>query len=99
MVLPFESLPLCAMSAPLLIRTGSWKRLSGVRFSWKITTTCLIFPGGGGGGGGELPPVPPQPLRLRRVLPMAKTRLARIKMRSLVILAVTSREVLVVPDD
>src|ERR1700751_2196366 len=38
------------MSAPRLMSTWSWNRLSGVRFSWKMMTTCLILPGAGGGG-------------------------------------------------
>src|SRR3981189_3615658 len=53
------------MSAPRLMRTGSWNKLSGVRFSWKIITTWLILPGGGGGGGGLVfDATPPQPFKL-----------------------------------
>src|ERR1051326_3578391 len=62
MVLPLELTPEVAMSAPFAIRTGSWKRLSGVRFSWKIMTTCSILPVGGG-----VPCVPldaPHPFKL-----------------------------------
>ena len=40
MVWPSEFKPLVAMSAPRPIRTESWNRLSGVRFSWKMTTIC-----------------------------------------------------------
>ena len=46
-VSPEELRPLLPMSAPLAISTGSWKRLSGVRFSWTMTTMCWIFPGSG----------------------------------------------------
>src|SRR5579863_9145815 len=44
-VLPAELSPVLAMSAPLAISTGSWNRLSGVRFSWKMTTICCSFAG------------------------------------------------------
>jgi len=30
------------MSAPREINTGSWNRLSGVRFSWKMITMCWM---------------------------------------------------------
>ena len=43
MVAPEESSPPLAISAPFAISTGSWNKLSGVRFSWKMTTTCSIL--------------------------------------------------------
>src|ERR1700683_2394209 len=57
MLLQELGLPYGGMHSP-------WNRLSGVRFSWKMITTCWIFEAGGGGGGGVLPP--PQPFRLKR---------------------------------
>src|SRR5580704_12672723 len=58
MLWPAEFTPLSAISA----FGKPWNRLSGVRFSWKITTTCLNLCEYVGGGGGVIvePPPPPQ---------------------------------------
>src|ERR1700732_5029254 len=66
MVWPAEFKPLSAMSA----FGKPWNRLSGVRFSWKITTTCLNLCEYVGGG--LEPPPPPPPHAKRPVIRAAK---------------------------
>src|ERR1700674_3054995 len=46
-----------------LVPHKPWKRLSGVRFSWTITTMCWICAGAEEPGDEAVPP-PPQPFRL-----------------------------------
>src|SRR5271169_176022 len=69
-VWPEELSPLLAMSAPLAISTGSWNRLSGVRFSWKMTTICCR--GAGTMVLGDL--LAPQPLRLITTAPAKSSK-------------------------